>query len=93
MPPDGVDSPGASAKPGGNGWKWSREVGPFLTLGLQLAITVVVFFFLGQWLDRELDTEPWLMLTGVMIGVVGGILKFIKTAMEIGKQSEKRNQE
>jgi len=70
---------------GKRGGKWGREFGPFLTLGLQLAITVVAFFFLGQWLDHEFETDPWLMLTGVTIGVVGGIIKFVKTALEIGK--------
>ena len=88
-----MDSPADSGAPRGNGWKWSREVGPFLTLGLQLAITAVAFFFLGQWLDQKLSTEPWLMLTGIMVGVVGGIIKFVKTAMDIGKSNDKKREE
>jgi F0F1-type ATP synthase assembly protein I len=83
-----MDTGGDIGKPGGFGNKWGREFGPFLTLGLQLAITVVGFFFLGQWLDRKLETSPWLMLTGLAIGILGGLIKFLKTAMEIGKKSD-----
>ena len=83
-----MDTGGDIGKPGGFGNKWGREFGPFLTLGLQLAITVVAFFFLGQWLDREWETSPWLMLTGLAIGILGGLIRFFKTAMEIGKKSE-----
>jgi hypothetical protein len=31
----------------------TKDFGPFLTLGLQLAISVVVFFFIGYWLDGK----------------------------------------
>jgi len=34
--------------------------GPYLGLGLQLAVTVIVMVFLGIWLDGKLNTSPWL---------------------------------
>jgi len=74
-------------KPGRMGG-WGKEFGPFLTIGLQLAITVIVFFFLGRWLDNEYGTSPWLMLAGLTVGIVGGLIKFFKTAVETGKQTE-----
>lgn len=75
---------------GQNGRKriWSLEFGPFLTLGLQLAIGVVVFFFLGQWLDSRFGTSPWLMIVGIFIGVVGGLISFIRTAMRLGREED-----
>jgi F0F1-type ATP synthase assembly protein I len=90
MSPD--DTPGSQSKPGGGGKKWSREFGPFLTLGLQLSITVVVFFFLGRWLDGMLGTEPWLMLVCLGIGVTGGFIKFFRTAIAIGKESDRESE-
>ena len=80
--------------PKGLGSKWARDFGPFLTLGLQLAITVVVFFLLGRWLDGKLGTSPWCMLVGLAIGIVGGFIRFFKTAIEIGNRSdtEKKNE-
>lgn len=63
-----------------------REYGQFLTLGMQLAVAVVVFFFLGRWLDDRFDTSPWLTLSGAAIGITGGMIKFIKSAQELGKK-------
>ena len=47
---------------------WFAGAGVFLTVGIQLAVTVVVLFFLGRWLDERLGTSPWLMLAGLLLG-------------------------
>jgi F0F1-type ATP synthase assembly protein I len=83
-----MDTPGKRAGPGGSGRKWNTEVGPFLTLGLQLALSVVVFFFLGRWLDNRFNTAPWLMITGLVIGIVGGFISFFRTVIALGKREE-----
>lgn len=64
------------------------SAGPFLTLGLQLALSVVVMFFLGRWLDQKFGTDPWLMLCGLALGVVGGFVHFFRTAIALGKQED-----
>ncbi len=68
---------------------WRAEVGPFLTLGIQLAAAIVVFFFVGRWLDEKFDTSPWLALLGAAVGIVGGMIKFIKSAQELGKMADR----
>lgn len=68
-------------------------MGPFLTLGLQLAISVVVFLFLGRWLDQKFDTTPWLTLGGAAIGIAGGLIKFLVTALKLGKDADKEMEE
>lgn len=83
-----MPAPGEQEKPGSGRQRWSRELGPFLTLGLQLAITVVAFFFLGQWVDQKLGTEPWFMLVGLGTGVAGGFIKFFKTATRLGNEAD-----
>lgn len=65
-----------------------RDFGPFLTLGLQLAISVVVFFFIGYWLDGKFGTSPWCTLGGAFLGAVGGLIKFLREAMSLGKQAD-----
>ena len=37
-------------------------------LGLQFAVSLVVFYFLGQWLDRRLGTAPVFLLGCVFVG-------------------------
>ena len=39
-------------------------------LGFIIAIPVVLFGFLGKWLDRRLDTEPLLTLIGILTAIV-----------------------
>ncbi len=65
----------------------SGEVGPFLTLGIQLALAVVIFFFIGRWLDGLWGTTPWLMLAGLLIGAAGGFLQFFRTVNALGRRS------
>jgi F0F1-type ATP synthase assembly protein I len=70
-------------------WRgWTAEFGPFLTLGIQLAVAVVAFFFLGRWLDGALGTAPWLMIGGLFIGIVGGLAQFLRTASALGKKED-----
>ena len=65
-----------------------KDVSPYLTLGIQLAITVVIFFFLGKYADDYFGTEPWLMTTAILLGAAGGLIKFFKTVIELGKKEE-----
>jgi F0F1-type ATP synthase assembly protein I len=64
-----------------------------MTLGLQLAITVVAFFFLGRWLDGKFGTDPWLMLGGLLLGAGGGLAAFLRKAMDMGKQEDRETDE
>jgi F0F1-type ATP synthase assembly protein I len=67
---------------------WGREYGPFLTIGIQLAVAVVAFFFLGRWLDSLFGSAPWLMLAGLALGITGGLVQFLKTALRLGRRED-----
>ena len=62
--------------------------GSFLTMGIQLAIAVVGFFFAGYWLDARWNTRPWLSITAAVIGAGGGLAKFIRDALKLAAQSD-----
>jgi len=72
-----------------------RATAPYLTLGAQLAITVVVFFYVGKYVDDFLETTPWMMVTMTLLGAVGGLIKFFKTVIELSKKEddERRNEQ
>jgi F0F1-type ATP synthase assembly protein I len=40
----------------------------FAGIGLQFAVTLVVFSLAGVWLDRKLGTSPWLTVALVFLG-------------------------
>lgn len=48
------------------------EAARVMGVGLQFAAAIVLFLLLGQWLDERFGTEPWLLITGVMVGAAGG---------------------
>ena len=62
-----------------------REVGPYLSLGLQLAITVTVMVFIGIWLDEKFGLSPILTIVFAMLGVSAGMYNFIKSVLNSGK--------
>ncbi|MHB1049147.1 MAG: AtpZ/AtpI family protein [Bacteroidota bacterium] len=65
-----------------------RAVAPFLTLGAQLAVTVLVFFFIGKFADEYFETTPWLMIAAIFIGAAGGLIKFFRTVIDLSNKEE-----
>ncbi|CUT03796.1 AtpZ/AtpI family protein [Candidatus Chrysopegis kryptomonas] len=66
-----------------------REIAPYSGLGLQLAVTVVIFWFIGKIIDEHYGTSPLWMIVGAMLGIVVGMYNFIKSVLELGKKKEK----
>ena len=44
----------------------------FAGIGLQFALSILIFALLGVWLDRRLGTSPWLLLICVFGGASAG---------------------
>jgi ATP synthase protein I len=68
-----------------------RSLAPFFTIGIQMALTVVVMFFVGRWLDGVLNTAPWLMIAGLLVGSAAGLYKFIQTVSEVTRKEERQH--
>ncbi|MFO7446106.1 MAG: AtpZ/AtpI family protein [Ignavibacteriaceae bacterium] len=62
-----------------------REIGPYIGLGMQLAVTVGIMVFIGIWLDGRFETTPMLTVIFAFLGVFIGMYAFIKTVMKSGK--------
>lgn len=65
-----------------------RDAAPFLSLGIQLAAAVVFFFLIGWWLDNRMVTSPIFKLIGLVVGFVGGMIKFLRSAAEMSKKEK-----
>lgn len=72
------------------GIKTAQKVTPLLGSGIQLTVTVLAFGALGWWLDGRFGTEPWLLLSGLIFGMVGGMISFIRTALQAGNSGTAR---
>lgn len=65
--------------------KFYKDVGPYIGLGLQLAITVTAMVFLGLWLDGIFETTPILTVVFSFLGVFVGMYTFIRSVIKAGK--------
>ena len=60
----------------------SSELG-LAGIGLDLAASVAVGALLGWWIDSRFDTTPWGTLICATIGIVGGLLNFVRSARRV----------
>ena len=65
-----------------------QETGPYLTMGMQMVLTIGAFFGVGYWLDGKYDTSP--LWTAVLsgIGAAGSLTYFIVTVLRLSKKTE-----
>ena len=65
-----------------------RSVGPYLTLGIQLIVTILLCIFAGHWADGKFDTSPLLTLIGGLVGIAAGFYHFFKVVLKMDRKSE-----
>jgi F0F1-type ATP synthase assembly protein I len=60
------DGPGRNA--GAEDRRQASAFGKYAGVGLQFAVSIIVFLYAGQWIDGRLGTGPWGMMIGVFVG-------------------------
>lgn len=63
-----------------------REVGPYLSLGVEFAASILICLAVGWWADRRFQTSPWLTLFGAFFGMAAGFVNLYRTASGIQKR-------
>ncbi len=66
----------------------STPVAVYAGLGIQFALSIILFLFLGQWLDRKLGTSPWLLILGVFLGAGAGFYSMYRRLMADQQREE-----
>ncbi|MGQ0538927.1 MAG: AtpZ/AtpI family protein [Gemmatimonadaceae bacterium] len=62
-------------------------------IGFQLAISIVLFLYAGQWLDRRLGSEPLFLIVGVFLGATAGFYSIYRKLMgDLRKEEKSREQ-
>lgn len=69
-----------------------RDVGPYLGLGLQLAVTIVAFVLLGSWLDDKFSQNYIFTLAAGVLGIGIALYNLIKTVTFLEKRSKEKNE-
>ncbi len=63
--------PQGERSPGGGGLPESSPAS-LAGVGFQFVASILLFLFIGKWLDGKLGTEPWLLILGVFVGAAAG---------------------
>ena len=67
-----------------------RDAGPYLGLGLQLAVTIVVMLLIGDWLDKKYGYKYLFTLIFAFIGISAGLYNMLKTISGLEKRSKEK---
>jgi len=67
---------------------WVRYSG----VGLELAGATAGLAFVGYWIDRRFGTQPWGILGGVIIGLVGGLYNLVRESLEAVREAKTEDQ-
>ena len=78
-------------RPEGLGMPPTRT-GQSLHLGIEMAATLAVGGGIGWFLDRWLDTSPWLLIVFLFLGIGAGLSNAFRLARKYGTELERREQ-
>ena len=67
-----------------------HDIGPVWSIGVNFSAGVAGMGLLGWLLDRWLGTAPWILLGGVLLGLIGGFYQFIREAGAINRRAAER---
>ncbi|HEY3874257.1 MAG TPA: AtpZ/AtpI family protein [Candidatus Kapabacteria bacterium] len=67
-----------------------QETGPYMTLGIQLVITILAFFGIGYWLDHHFHSGSLWMIIFTSFGVVSSLTYFIVTVIGLQKKEDRK---
>lgn len=67
-----------------------RAGAQYMGLGLQFAGAIILFLYVGQWVDRRLGTDPWGLYIGVFTGFGAGFLSLYRTLTEAERRDQAR---
>lgn len=51
-----------------------RSMAITMALGIDVAVVLLICVLAGHYLDGRLHSSPWGLLTGIVLGVAGGVV-------------------
>lgn len=68
-----------------------RQVGLLTTIPLLLAVSPIIGYLIGRFLDRKFHTDPILSIIFLVLGFVAGARQVASVVRKASKDYEKRN--
>lgn len=83
----------AKGPPNRGSWQESfRDVAPYVGLGTQIVLTMLIFVGAGYFLDQRLGTTPWLLLAGTLMGMVVVFIYLFRIVGQLNRDAEARRE-
>lgn len=57
-----------------------KSLGELASIGMTMVLATVIGLGAGYYGDRWLGTSPWLMLAGLLLGIVAGFVNLFRSA-------------
>lgn len=61
-------------------------------LGLQFAASILLFLFVGHWLDGRLGSSPWLLIAGAFLGGGAGFYSLYRQLVTVPAQRRRERE-
>lgn len=65
-----------------------KELAPYMTLGIDFALTIGLFALLGYWIDSKNATSPLWILIFSFLGIIVAFYKFFRITLKKNKSKE-----
>lgn len=72
---------------GRDGGKQLKQAVRLGSVGIELAVSTVIGWLIGRWLDGKLSTGPWLSIVFLLLGVAAGFRSLFLAAKKQSEQS------
>lgn len=66
-----------------------RRMAEGASIGIEFGVAIALGAWGGSWLDRRFDTEPWLLLVGVLFGSIAAFRDLIRFARRYERDAER----
>lgn len=68
--------------------RFAASAGMYAGVGLQFAIAILLFLFLGRWLDARMGTKGIFTIAGVFVGAGAGFYSMYRRLMTAQARDE-----
>lgn len=68
----------------------SRGAGAYVGLGLQFAVSMLLFLYVGQWVDGKFGTAPVFLIVGVFVGAGAAFYNIYQKLMAAQREDDAR---
>ena len=85
---DSKDAQQRGESPLNQGSFGSGPAAQFMGLGLQFVLSLLLFLYLGQWVDGKLGTSPWFMILGVFTGATAAFYSMYRKLKAVEQREE-----